>query len=236
MKEFTSVSLAPTPSTSPKPPAPPISRDNKPKPKATTAGPTAMTRPPPLPPRSTDYSASSGHVPYEPRRRAPPPVPASDFRKLGLPTSSAELTPVATGDFVLVPSPSKPPPLPPRSAAAPSSKKDAPAPPPKKDVGKKEVPAIPPRPVKPKTKATLDMDSAPPDGLSDPVLLPDRVSSPSTSEPKIGSQPTSPTGEALKKSPPAVAAKPAQLKATAHRAAPTAPPKPSQLKGKPVID
>lgn len=57
------------------------------------------------------------------------------------------------------------------------------------------------------------------------------------SDPKTGLQPTPQMVDVSKKTPPPVAAKPVQLKAAAHRAAaPVAPPKPNELKGKPVVD
>lgn len=137
VKEFTSVSLDPSPASSKSPSPiptnrPPVSRDSKPHPKsssssaahgarfasAVNAAYSRIGQAPPLPPRRNSTPLSSPGataVPYEPRRRAPPPP--ADFKKLGLPEE--EITPVATGDYVLVPPAKKPaPPLPARKDSA----------------------------------------------------------------------------------------------------------------------
>lgn len=181
VKEFTSVSLAPSPAGStastPEPRHPPsFSRDTKPQPRKANFRDTVnsayarLGQPPPLPPRSgTGSPASIEHAPYEPRRRpAPPPPAASEFRKIGLPPDTSEVTPMSTGDFVLVPSPVRPaPPLPQRKPSTTSVASGTSV----ANTGS-AVPALPPRPRPTKKSSTLDWDAPAPDNLI-PAVLPD---------------------------------------------------------------
>lgn len=202
VKEFTSVSLAPSPSRSaastPEPRAPPpFSRDTKPRPKANFAQTVnsayaRLGQPPPLPPRNgaaspaevTPASATAGGsvaVPYEPRRRPAPPPPA-EFKKIGLPPDPhhEEMTPVATGDFVLVPSPQRPPapPLPQRKLSTVSAASVA------SSSGSGPAPSLPPRPrPAPPRAGTLDLDAPPPANLVPAVAPDNRPALPSAPKP-----------------------------------------------------
>lgn len=220
VKEFTSVSLDSTPVSS-KPPSPvprarpPVSRDSKPKPKTSgdkfaavvnTAYARLGTPPPPLPPRHAPAGATA--VPYEPRRRPPPPA---DFKKLGLPE---EITPVATGDFVLVPSPKRnAPPLP--SSVKPVPVRQANAPP------------------LPRRHATLDLDSSPPVGL-EPPCAPDVVEGkkppPLAPKPKVEQLEDKPQPEDKPKAKPEIKPKPDGLEAKTDKVKPEAAPKPAALR------
>ncbi|RSH76514.1 inositol polyphosphate 5-phosphatase [Apiotrichum porosum] len=201
VKEFTSVSLHPTPTPSPRPVPPLVSRDSKPgKPKASSTDATlnalnsAYARlgvPPPLPARNGAASATitttpaspQQATPYETRRKPPPPRP-TDFGKIGLPQdASPEITPVATGDFVLVPSPKRvaAPLLPMRQQSGSSFMSTHSAPPalparpslsPTPPLPTAPRPTLPPR--KPSRQGTLDMDAPPPSGLWIPAQ-PDNV-------------------------------------------------------------
>lgn len=239
------MSLPPSPVPSPKPrgPAPPISRDNKPRNLSLYE---KLGVPPSLPPRN-----GSPTVTYEPRKRAPPPIPANDFRKIGLPPSngdsSAEITPVATGDFVIVPSPNakRPPPLPARQSSTSVNSVAQPVRQASTSSSTSTAPSLPPRlPSRPSKKGTLDMDAPPPEGLVAPVVPDNRRKAPAIPPKKAdkgesvreAQEETNPSPETSK---PVIPAKPAVLRAdsadkTALSTSPTKPslaPKPSQLKG-----